>query len=46
MIPDLSRVCMGWIFDAVVVDEDGSVVGIGADADRDNVIGGVGIGSG
>ena len=37
---------MGWIFDAVVVDEDGSVVGIGADADRDNVIGGVGIGSG
>ena len=37
---------MGWIFDVVVVDEDGSVVGIGADADRDNVTGGVGIGSG
>jgi hypothetical protein len=44
VIPDLSRVCTGWIFDVVV--EDGSVVGIGADAGGDNVIGGVGIGSG
>jgi hypothetical protein len=37
---------MGWIFDVVVVDEDDSVVGIGAYADGDNVTGGVGIGSG
>ena len=37
---------MGWIFDVVVVDDDGSVVGIGADADGNKVTGGVGIGSG
>ena len=37
---------MGWIFDVVVVDNGGSVVGISADADRDKVTGGVGIGSG
>ena len=37
---------MGWIFDVVVVDEDGSVAGISADAEGDNVKGGVGIGSG
>ena len=46
MIPDLRRVCMGWIFDVVVVDDGGSVVGIGADADGDKVTGGVRIGSG
>ena len=37
---------MGWIFDVVVVDDGGSVVGIGADADGDKVTGGVRIGSG
>ena len=46
MILNLSRVCMGWIFDVVVVNEDGNVMGIGADVDGDNVTGGVGIGSG
>ena len=46
VIPDLRHVCMGWIFDVVVVDNGGSVVGISADADRDKVTGGVGIGSG
>ena len=45
MIPNLRRVCMEWIFDVVVVDDDGSVVGISADADGDNVTGGVGMGS-
>ena len=37
---------MGWIFDVIVVDDDGSVVGIGVDADGDKVTGGVRIGSG
>jgi hypothetical protein len=46
VIHDLRRVCMGWIFDVVVVDDGGSVVGIGADVDGDKVTGGVGIGSG
>jgi hypothetical protein len=46
VIPDLRRVCMGWIFDVVVVDNGGSVVGICADADGDKVTGGVRIGSG
>ena len=46
MILNLSRVCMGWIFDVVVVDDGGSVVGIGVDVDGDKVTGGVGIGSG
>ena len=37
---------MGWIFDVVVVDDGGSVVGIDADADGDKVTEVVGIGSG
>ena len=45
VMPDLRRVCMGWIFDVGVVDDGGSVVGIGADVDGDKVTGGVGIGS-